>query len=122
MDRLSELLGRHVRFAYTALDRIVLNGYLDRLQRPEDLVHFFHQVAGAPCIDPGALAERTERYRAWVDRYAAERGIPVLRAPKGARKEDLVRPYYRRLSGAEGVACILSSMDQNRTLYNAANC
>jgi hypothetical protein len=120
VDRLSELLGRHVRFAYTALDRIVLNGYLDRLQRPEDLVHFFHRVAGVPCIDPGALAERTERYRAWVDRYAAERGIPVLRAPKGARKEDLVRPYYRRLSGAEGVACILSSMEQNRTFVSYA--
>jgi hypothetical protein len=26
MDRLSELLGRHVQFRYTAWDRIVLNG------------------------------------------------------------------------------------------------
>ena len=27
MDRLSELLGHHVQFRYTAWDRIVLNGY-----------------------------------------------------------------------------------------------
>ena len=32
MDRLSELLGHHVQFVYTAWDRIVLNGYLERLQ------------------------------------------------------------------------------------------
>ena len=38
MDRLSEVLGHHVEFGYTAWDRIVLNGYLDRLQRPENIV------------------------------------------------------------------------------------
>ena len=44
MDRLSELLGHHVQFADTAWDRIVLNGYLDRLQRPENVVYFFRAV------------------------------------------------------------------------------
>ena len=33
MDRLSELLGQAVQFAYTCWDRIVLSGYLERLQR-----------------------------------------------------------------------------------------
>jgi len=40
VDRLSELLGHHVQFAYTAWDRIVLMWYLDRLQRPENVSHF----------------------------------------------------------------------------------
>ena len=99
MERFSELLGRHVQFSYTALDRIVLNGYIERLQRPENLVHFFHEVAGVACIEPPVLASRTERYRAWLQQYTADREIPVLTAPKGARKEDLVLPYYRRLHG-----------------------
>lgn len=118
MDRLSELLGQHVQFSYTALDRIVLNGYLVRLQRSENVVHFFHQVAGVACIEPAVLTGRTEAYRAWVRRYAAERDIPVLAAPKGERKEDLVLPYYRRLRGTEGVACVLTSLEQSRTFVS----
>ena len=44
MDRLSELLGQAVQFAYTCWDRIVLTGYIERLQRPENLIYFFHDV------------------------------------------------------------------------------
>src|SRR3989442_8880652 len=88
VDRLSELLGQHVQFAYTSLDRIVLNGYIDRLQRPAGLVAFVHEVVGIRCIEPAVLASRTERYRSWVRAETAARGIPVLPAPKGPRKED----------------------------------
>jgi len=120
VDRLSELLGHHVQFSYTALDRIVLNGYIERLQRPENIAYFFHAVAGVGCIEPAVLASRTERYRQWLRGYALEQDIPLLQAPKGARKEDLVLPYYRRLGGQEGVACILSSMEQGRTFVSYA--
>lgn len=118
MDRLSELLGRHVQFSYTAFDRIVLNGYIDRLQRTENLAYFFHDVVGIACIEPSVLAGRTDRYREWVRQYAADRDIPVLHAVKGERKEDVVLPYYRRLSGDEGVACVLTSMEQGRTFVS----
>jgi len=118
VDRLSELLGPHVQFAYTAVDRIVLNGYIERLQRPENLVYFFHTVAKVPCIDPAVLASRTPPYREWVRQYTEAHGVPVLPAPKGARKEDLVLPYYRRLHSAEGVACVLTSMEQGRTFVS----
>ena len=118
MDRLSELLGQHVQFAYTSLDRIVLNGYIERLQRPAGLVTFCRDILGIGCIEPAVLSRRTDRYRSWVRAETAERGIPVLAAPKGERKEDLVLPHYRRLGGAEGVACVLSSMEQGRTFVS----
>jgi hypothetical protein len=38
VDRLSELLGQAVQFVYTCWDRIVLSGYIERLQRPENLI------------------------------------------------------------------------------------
>ena len=79
MDRLSELLGHHVEFSYTAWDRIVLNGYLDRLQRPENIIHFFRDVVGVPSVTPEVLMSRTAPYRAWVARYAEEQGIPLRR-------------------------------------------
>jgi hypothetical protein len=118
MDRLSELLGPHVQFRYTAWDRIVLNGYLDRLQRPENIVHFFRAVVGVPAVTPEVLMSRTAPYRAWIARYAAQQGIPIVAAPKDQRKEEVVAPYYRRLKGAEGVACILTSVEQGRTFVS----
>ena len=118
MDRLSELLGENVQFSYTALDRIVLNGYIERLQRTENLVYFFHEVVGIKCIEPSVLSKRTEGYRDWVRQYTADREIPVLQAPKGERKEDLVLSYYQRLTASEGVACVLTSMEQGRTFVS----
>lgn len=118
MERLSALLGHHVEFSYTALDRIVLNGHIDRLQRPENLVYFFHNIAGVPCIEPSTLMSRTEAYRTALRQYLASHETPLLQAPKGARKEDLVLPYYQELRGDEGVACVLASMEQGRTFVS----
>ena len=122
MDQLLALLGQAVQFAYTCWDRIVLNGYIERLQRPENLVYFFHDVVGIACIEPAVLEQRTNAYKAWVRRVTDELGIPVLAAPpappKGVRKEDFVQPYYRRLKESEGVACVLTSMEQGRTFVS----
>jgi hypothetical protein len=96
MDRLSDLLRRTVQFAYTCWDRVVLSGYIERLQRPENLIYFFQDVVGVKAIEPAVLEQRTNAYKAWVRRITDERGIPVLAAPRGVRKEELVEPYYRR--------------------------
>ena len=118
MDRLSELLGHHVQFRYTGWDRIVLNGYLDRVQRPENVIHFFREVVGVPSVTPEVLMSRTAPYRAWVARYAQAQGIPLVPAPRGVRKEEVVAPYYRRFKRAEGVAVILTSTEQGRTFVS----
>ena len=118
VDQLSVVLGQAVQFVYTCWDRIVLNGYLERLQRPEYLVHFFHDVLGIACIEPAVLEQRTNAYKAWVRRITDEQGIPVLSATRGTRKEELVAPYYRRLKGAQGVACVLTSLEQGRTFVS----
>jgi len=122
MERLLELLGPAVQFAYTCWDRIVLHGYIERLQRPENLVYFFHDVVGIPCIEPAVLEQRTNSYKAWVRRVTDELGIPVLQAPpappKGPRKEDFVQPYYRRLKSGQGIACVLTSLEQGRTFVS----
>jgi hypothetical protein len=118
VDRLSEVLGAAVQFRYSCLDRIVLHGYLMGLQRPEQLVYFFHDVVRIACIEPRVLAGRTAEYRTWLERFTQEQGIPVLAAPKGARKEDLVRPYYGRLGPAEGIACVLTSLETSRAFIS----
>jgi DNA-binding transcriptional ArsR family regulator len=118
VDRLSELFGERVQFRYTCLDRIVLQGYLTGLQRPGQLVHFFHDVVGVDCIEPKVLLGRTTAYREWVDRYTQGQGIPVLAAPKGVRKEEVVRPFYGKLGPQAGIACVLTSLETNRTFIS----
>ncbi len=118
MDRLSELLGPQVQFSYTAWDRIVLNGYLERLQRPENISYFFREVVGVAAVTPEVLMSRTAPYRARVARYAAEQAIPLVAAPKGERKEDVVAPHYRQFEAAEGVVAILTSTESGRTFVS----
>src|SRR2546428_11026707 len=105
MERLLDLLGQSVQFFYTCWDRIVLNGYIERLQRPENLVHFFHAVVGSACIEPAGLDQRTNAYRASVRRVTDERGIPGLPAPrKAVRNDDFDQALYRRLKWEPGLA------------------
>ena len=82
----------------------------------------FHDVVGIACIEPKVLEQRTNAYKGWVRRMAEEHGIPVLAAPpappKGVRKEDFVERFYRRLKGTEGVACVLTSLEQGRTFVS----
>ena len=118
MERFLHLFGRFVDFTYGVWDRIVLRGYYGRLQRPANIVYFFHDVCGIYPITPEVLASRTEHYRKWLDGYAAQRGIPILSAPKGARKEDFVLPFYRRFRGDEGVVVVLKSMEKSRTFVS----
>lgn len=118
MERFLQLFASFVDFAYAIWDRIVLRGYYERLQRPENIVYFFREVCGIPCITPQVLAHRTEQYRRRVEDFARQRRIPILGAPKGVRKDELVVPHYQRFRGEEGVVVILKSMEQGTTFIS----
>jgi hypothetical protein len=118
MEPLLDVLGQIVQFAYTCWDRIVLSGYMERLQRPENLIYFFHTVVGIDAIEPSVLEQRTTAYKAWLRRVTEEHDIPIVAAPRGVKKEELVEPYYRRLKDNEGVACVLTSLEQGRTFVS----
>ena len=118
MDRFLQLFGRFVQFSYACWDRIVLRGYYPRLQRPENIVHFFHDVCGDPRITPEVLARRTATYRRWLDSYTEQHRVTVLTAPKGVRKEQVVAPYYRSFKADAGVVVILKSMEQSPTFIS----
>ena len=118
MSRLSQLFPTQVGLSYGCPDRIVIRGYYPALQRTDNIVHFFHDVAGLPVVDSAALASRTTAYRQWLAAFVRRHRLEQLAAPKRARKEDLVQPYYRRLGEREGVACILTSMEQGSTFVS----
>jgi hypothetical protein len=82
METLAKLFERFLVFVYHCFDRIVIQGYMPLLTRPEHIVHFFGDVHGLYPITPQVLAKRTHEYRGWVEGYARNHKIPLLKAAK----------------------------------------
>src|SRR5450432_4346408 len=117
METFTKLFGSLLVFVYHCFDRIVINGYLNGLSRPEQVVHFVREVLGIPVVSKEVLSQRTNDYQSWVEAYARNHKIPIEWAGKGVRKEDYVLPALRRMekSKAFGVYFIFKSMEQGRT-------
>ncbi len=104
-------------FVYHCFDRIVINGYLSNLSRPEQVVYFFRQVLNLPAVSKEVLSQRTNDYRKWVEAFGRNHGVRIEWAEKGVRKEDHVLPALPRMEkkNAFGVYFIFKSMEQGRT-------
>src|SRR5882762_918741 len=117
MELFHNLFAGLLLFVYHCFDRIVINGYLSALTRPENAVYFFREVLGVGAITKEVLRKRTDNYHHWVDAYARRRNIPMEWAEKGVRKEDYVRPWLRRMErqNQHGVYFIFKSLEQRQT-------
>jgi hypothetical protein len=106
-----------ILFVYHCFDRIVINGYLSMLSRPENVVYFFRQIVGQPCITKEVFSMRTNHYNQWVESYARNHSIPIQWAEKDVRKEDFVRSWLRTMERKNrfGIYFILKSMEQGST-------
>jgi len=117
MELFTQLFGHLLDFVYHCFDRIVIHGYLTGLSRPEQVVHFFRDVIGAPVITKDMLGERTKHYQSWVEAFACNHRIPIEWAETGIRKEDFVLRWQRRMvrNNAHGVYFIFKSMEVGST-------
>ena len=117
MKKLIQLFKSMIVFSYHCFDRIVINGYISMLSRPEGIVYFFHTVLGKKCITKEVIKSRTDDYNRWVDSYARNHKIPIEWAKKKVRKEDLVLPELKRMERKNifGVYYIMKSMEQGNT-------
>jgi hypothetical protein len=117
METLMKLFGSMMIFVYHCFDRIVINGYLSILSRPEQIVYFFKEALGKQCITKEVLSARTKGYTDWIESYAKKQQIPLEWAQSGVRKEDYVRPHLRKMEQKNrfGVYFILKSMEQGNT-------
>jgi hypothetical protein len=117
MELFTTLFSDLLVFVYQCFDRIVIHGYLSGLSRPEQVVHFFRQVVGAPVVSKELLSQRTSDYQNWVEAFARNHKVPIQWAEKGVRKEDYVQPWLRRMVRKDvyGVYFIFKSMEQGPT-------
>jgi len=117
VELFAKLFSSLLVLVYHCFDRIVINGYLTGLSRPEHVVFFFREVLGIPIVTKDVLSQRTDDYQAWVEAYARNHKIPFQWAEKGLRKEDVTLPALRRMEkhDAFGVYFIFKSMELGRT-------
>ena len=61
--------------------------------------------------------KRTAEYRGWVEGYARNHKVPIVKADKGGSKEELVRPHLHRLErrNQHGVYFIFTSIEMGST-------
>ena len=120
METFHKLFGSLLGCVYHCFDRIVIQGYLPLLTRPEHIVHFFRDVHGLYPITKEMLAKRTQEYQQWVAAYARNHHLPIewpdaeALKTKKLKKEDYVRPYGQRMERQRrfGVYFIFKSLEQ----------
>jgi len=122
METFIKLYGSLPALIYHCFDRIVIQGYLPLLTRPEHIVYFFRDLHGIYPITKQALAKRTQDYQQWVEAYVRNHCIPFQwpddeMKKKDIKKEDFVRPYLLRMERRKlfGPYFIFKSMEQGPT-------
>ena len=114
VPNVNTLLRDHVTLKCEMVDRIFLNGYVAKLQEPDQLFWFLCQQRGEEIPRYELLGKMTRDFVTAVDAYAADRQIPVVHFEKGQRKEDVARPYFQRAEreGRHGVVMIGISQER----------
>jgi hypothetical protein len=98
----AEVLAERVTFELECVDRLYLNLYVPRLQRPEGVVGFFRghrgfRFASSALMDPISKSS-SPRSAGWP----GDEGVPVVELAKGQRKDDVMQERLARFTGTEG--------------------
>jgi hypothetical protein len=96
----AEMVAGHVRLDISCLDRLYLNGYVNKLQTPGGVVYFFHDHRGKPIVSPALFEPIGEKFRRDIRSWAQASGIPVITFKAGDRKADVMAPYLQAAAAA----------------------
>jgi hypothetical protein len=106
MPNVESLLRDHVTLQNECIDRLYLNGYVPRMQRPENLWWFFTKHRDCPVLSPQLLNRMRDAFVKEIQSFADRNDVPVVHFEKGQSKEALAEKYARRFPGSEGVVLI----------------
>ena len=106
MTNVDDLLRDHVTLTVECLDRIYLNGYIPTLQMPGQLVNFLISHRGNKIPSPALLGRITDDFKAQIQSFAEQGGIPIVHFEPGQRKDDIAAEYRQKFDQPEGVVFI----------------
>jgi hypothetical protein len=102
----AEVLAEHVILELEGIDRLYLNVYVPRLQRPAGVAHFFRSHRGQPFASSALMAPISRAFVAAIERFVREHDLPLVPFEKGQRKDDVAKEHlarFTRAGHAEGV-------------------
>lgn len=99
MPSVESLLSEHVTLKVDCVDRLYLNGYVPKLQRPENLWWFLTEHRGCSVVSPILLKKLTDEFVRKIERFVKQHDVPVVRFEKGDKKEEIAREYLNRFDG-----------------------
>jgi len=106
MPNVDSVIREHVTLNVDCIDRIYLNGYVPRLQRPENLWWFLHEHRKKPVVSPVLLKELSDAFIAKIHAFAKQHQLEIVRFEKGASKEKVANEHLAKFKQAEGVVMI----------------
>lgn len=107
-----ELLQDHVTLSASCVDRLYINGYLPKLQRPGQLAWFLGHHLGARIPSLAQLKPVRDRFVASVRAFAQQHEIPKIPFERGQRKDDVATAHRRRFQADEGVVLIGTAQER----------
>jgi len=99
----ADVLGEHVAFELECIDRVYCNAYVRKLTYPAGVASFFTHHRGATFASTCLADPISKQFVASIQRFAAEREIPVVRFEKGQRKDDVALEHLARFGELEGI-------------------
>jgi len=102
-QNVAELLGKRVSLEVESIDRMYLNVYVPRLQRPLGIVGFSKDYRGYKFVSSALMEPITKGFVREMTSYAEAQGIPVVTFEPGQRKDEVAAEYRRAFQGEEGL-------------------
>jgi hypothetical protein len=106
-----------IQFDYSCFDRLILNGCVlpfMHTSRSGSIRWFLRTHRGFADVSRACLAKIAADYHRWVESYALQAGLDIVEPEKGARREELVEPYFQHLGSQHGIAVILKAREPER--------
>jgi hypothetical protein len=114
MGAVARLLGEHVSFRCTSVDRIGVRGYIPGVQYEGGMVKILLNRAGGTIPSPVLLNRNHERLVKELESLEENSRVPVVRFKAGQFKEDIARPYQDEASAAGRPGLVLVGKAQER--------
>lgn len=102
----ADVLSKHVVLEYEGIDRMYLNVYVPQLQYEVGIATFFKYHRGFTFASSALMVPMTEAFIKNVERFIAQRGVPLVAFAKHQRKDDVMKEHLSRFKGIEGVVFV----------------
>lgn len=102
----ADVLSEHVTLELEGIDRMYMNVYVPRLQRPEGIAWFFRGHRGATFASSALMEPMSRDFAKAMESFAKRERVPLLTFAKGQRKDYVMHEHLARFKKEQGVLFI----------------